>query len=56
MLPSSASWPPSHSHLANWGKRLPIIKNIGGAAVVVTFVPSYLAYRGWIPPTNEHCR
>lgn len=36
--------------LGELGKRLPIIKNIGGAAVVVTFVPSYLAYRGWIPP------
>jgi malate:Na+ symporter len=35
--------------LGELGKRLPIIRNIGGAAVVVTFVPSYLAYRGWIP-------
>lgn len=35
--------------LGELGKRLPIVKNIGGAAVVVTFVPSYLAYRGWIP-------
>ena len=35
--------------LGEIGKRLPVIRNIGGAAVVVTFVPSYLAYRGWIP-------
>lgn len=35
--------------LGEIGKRLPIIKNIGGAAVVVTFVPSYLAYKGLIP-------
>ena len=30
----------------------PIIRNIGGAAVVVTFVPSYLNYKGWIPASN----
>ncbi|SMO93190.1 2-hydroxycarboxylate transporter family protein [Paracoccus laeviglucosivorans] len=35
--------------LGEIGKRMPIVCNIGGAAVVVTFVPSYLAYRGWIP-------
>ncbi len=35
--------------LGEIGKRLPIVRNIGGAAVVVTFVPSYLAYKGWIP-------
>lgn len=35
--------------LAEIGKRLPIVRDIGGAAVLVTFVPSYLAYRGWIP-------
>ncbi|HEU0096637.1 MAG TPA: 2-hydroxycarboxylate transporter family protein, partial [Rhizomicrobium sp.] len=36
--------------LGELGKRLPIIRNIGGGAVLVTFVPSYLAYKGWIPP------
>lgn len=35
--------------LGEIGKRLPVICNIGGAAVVVTFVPSYLAYREWVP-------
>lgn len=35
--------------LGELGKRLPVIRSIGGAAVVVTFIPSYLAYRGWIP-------
>ncbi|MDF3606675.1 2-hydroxycarboxylate transporter family protein [Paracoccus sp. DMF-8] len=35
--------------LGEIGKRLPVVRNIGGAAVVVTFVPSYLAWRGWIP-------
>ena len=35
--------------LGEIGKRMPIVKNIGGAAVIVTFVPSYLAYKGLIP-------
>jgi malate:Na+ symporter len=35
--------------LAEIGRRVPIVRDIGGAAVLVTFVPSYLAYRGWIP-------
>ena len=38
--------------LGEIGKRAPIIRNIGGAAVVVTFVPSYLNYKGWIPASN----
>ncbi|MEA3537107.1 2-hydroxycarboxylate transporter family protein [Rhizobium sp. CC-YZS058] len=32
------------------GNNAPVIRNIGGGAVLVTFVPSYLAYKGWIPP------
>jgi malate:Na+ symporter len=35
--------------LAEIGKRLPVIRNIGGAAIFVTLVPSYLAHRGLIP-------
>lgn len=35
--------------LGEIGNRLPIVRNIGAGAVLVTFVPSYLAYRGWIP-------
>ncbi|RYF53196.1 MAG: 2-hydroxycarboxylate transporter family protein [Comamonadaceae bacterium] len=38
--------------LGEIGKRAPVIRNIGGAAVVVTFVPSYLNYKGWIPASN----
>lgn len=38
--------------LGEIGKRAPIIRNIGGAAVVVTFVPSYLNYKGWIPGSS----
>ena len=37
---------------AEIGKRLPVIRNIGAAAIFATFVPSYLVYahllpRGW---------
>lgn len=35
--------------LGEIGRRAPIIRNIGAGAVLVTFIPSYLAYRGWIP-------
>lgn len=35
--------------LGEIGNRTPIIRNIGGGAVLVTFVPSYLAYKGLIP-------
>jgi malate:Na+ symporter len=34
---------------AEIGHRLPILNQIGGAAIFATFVPSYLAYRHWIP-------
>lgn len=37
--------------LGEIGKRTPILRDIGGAAVVVTFVPSFLAYHGLIPAT-----
>lgn len=36
--------------LGEIGNRAPIIRNIGGGAVLVTFIPSYLAYKGLIPP------
>lgn len=32
------------------GKRTPILKMIGGAAIVSAFLPSYLTYAGLIPP------
>ncbi|ELS51136.1 2-hydroxycarboxylate transporter family protein [Streptomyces viridochromogenes] len=35
--------------LAEIGKRLPLVRSIGGAAIFVTIVPSYLAYQGLIP-------
>ncbi|MGW0713076.1 2-hydroxycarboxylate transporter family protein [Streptomyces sp. NPDC002643] len=35
--------------LAETGKRLPVVRSIGGAAIFVTIVPSYLAYQGLIP-------
>ncbi|MFJ9558433.1 2-hydroxycarboxylate transporter family protein [Streptomyces fuscichromogenes] len=35
--------------LGELGKRLPLVRGIGGAAVFVTLVPSYLAYQGLIP-------
>jgi malate:Na+ symporter len=35
--------------LAEIGKRVPVLRSIGGSAILVTFVPSYLAFRGWIP-------
>lgn len=35
--------------LGEVGNRAPIVRNIGGGAVLVTFVPSYLAYKGLIP-------
>jgi malate:Na+ symporter len=34
---------------AEVGKRVPILRNIGGAAICATFVPSFLAYRHLIP-------
>lgn len=36
--------------LGEIGRRTPILRNIGAGAVLVTFVPSYLAYQGVIPP------
>ena len=35
---------------AEIGKRIPLVKDIGGAAIFATFIPSYLAFRGFIPP------
>ncbi len=35
---------------AEIGKRTPILKLIGGAAIVSAFLPSYLVYAGLIPP------
>lgn len=34
---------------AELGKRLPLIKHIGGAAIFATFIPSYLAYHEYVP-------
>ena len=36
--------------LGELGKRAPIIKNIGGAAITVTFLPPFLVFMNWIPP------
>lgn len=35
---------------AEIGKRLPLVKDIGGAAIFATFIPSFFAFHGWIPP------
>ena len=34
---------------AEIGKRLPIIRHIGGPAIFATFLPSYLVYAHWLP-------
>ncbi|MBS0662735.1 MAG: 2-hydroxycarboxylate transporter family protein [Verrucomicrobia bacterium] len=34
---------------AELGKRLPVIKEIGGAAIFATFIPSYLAFNNLVP-------
>jgi CCS family citrate carrier protein len=34
---------------AEIGKRLPFIKDIGGAAIFATFIPSYLAFHEYVP-------
>ena len=34
---------------AELGKRLPLIKDIGGAAIFATFIPSYLAFHDYVP-------
>ena len=38
---------------AEIGKRLPVLRNIGAAAIFATFVPSALAYYKWLPPQLE---
>src|SRR6202050_3595947 len=34
---------------AELGKRIPVIRNIGAAAIFATFIPSYLAYHQLLP-------
>ena len=34
---------------AELGKRLPIIRQVGGAAILATFIPSVLVYLRWLP-------
>ena len=34
---------------AEIGKRLPVLRNIGAAAILATFIPSALAYYHWLP-------
>src|SRR5471032_3556819 len=34
---------------AELGKRIPIIRNIGAAAIFATFIPSYLAFHHLLP-------
>lgn len=34
---------------AEVGKRIPLIKDVGGAAIFATFIPSFLAFQGWVP-------
>jgi CCS family citrate carrier protein len=35
---------------AEIGKRIPFVKDIGGAAIFATFIPSFLAFHAWVPP------
>ena len=35
---------------AEIGKRIPLVKDIGGAAIFATFIPSYLAFNSYLPP------
>ncbi|MFF2345994.1 2-hydroxycarboxylate transporter family protein [Pseudarthrobacter sp. NPDC058119] len=35
--------------LGEIGNRLPLLRKIGGGAVLVTFIPSLLGYLGWVP-------
>ena len=41
---------------AEIGKRIPILRNIGSAAIFATFIPSALAYYKLIPPQIEKSR
>ncbi|MEY2881062.1 MAG: hypothetical protein RLZZ15_3442 [Verrucomicrobiota bacterium] len=34
---------------AEIGKRIPFVKDIGGAAIFATFIPSFLVFQGWLP-------
>jgi CCS family citrate carrier protein len=34
---------------AELGKRIPLLKDIGGAAIFATFIPSYLAFHSYVP-------
>jgi malate:Na+ symporter len=34
---------------AEIGKRIPLVKDIGGAAIFATFIPSYLAFHNYVP-------
>src|SRR5260370_34393362 len=38
---------------AEIGKRLPVLRNIGAAAIFATFIPSALAYYKLLPPQIE---
>ncbi|MDE2306283.1 MAG: 2-hydroxycarboxylate transporter family protein [Gammaproteobacteria bacterium] len=35
---------------AELGHRIPVLNQIGGAAIAATFIPSFLTYYHWIPP------
>lgn len=35
--------------LVEIGRRIPVLRSIGGAAILVTFVPAFLVYKGWLP-------
>jgi CCS family citrate carrier protein len=34
---------------AEIGKRIPVVKDVGGAAIFATFIPSYLAFHEYVP-------
>jgi CCS family citrate carrier protein len=40
--------------LAEFGKRLPLVRHIGAAAIFATFIPSYLAFHQLIPKDLLH--
>jgi Na+/citrate or Na+/malate symporter len=35
--------------LVEIGRRTPVLRSIGGAAILVTFVPAFLVHQGWLP-------
>lgn len=35
------------------GKNIPIVKDLGGKVLLVTFFPAYMVYKSWLPSSSE---